>query len=181
MKNYFILAFLLVSLTLSSQNSENKWVVGLNIGSVLYSNADADKVGGAYIDQIPRINISRYLFKNLTLDGAFGTTFLDSQKYTTLDGTLRYDFGTSYNNVVPYVLLGGSFITATQLTPTLNFGAGNTFWIFPNYGLNLQVMYKFSESRFNVNNQYSHLYTTIGLVYSFKARNLYPRLWDMKH
>lgn len=181
MKNYFILAFLLVTLSLSSQNSDNKWIIGVNIGSVLYSNTDADKVGGAYIDQIPRINISRYLFKNLTLDGAFGTTLIDSNKYTTLDGTLRYDFGTSYENVVPYVLLGGSFITATQLTPTLNFGAGNTFWIFPNYGLNLQVMYKYSETRFNVNNQYSHLYTTIGLVYSFKSRNMNRRLWDMKH
>lgn len=177
----FCLFFFTFFQSIKAQNEDDKWVIGLNIGSVLYSNADADKVGGAYIDQIPRINISRYLFKNLTLDAAFGTTFLDPQKYTTLDGILRYDFGTSYENVVPYVLLGGSFITATQLTPTLNFGAGNTFWILPNYGLNIQVMYKFSESRFNVNNQYSHLYTTIGLVYSFKSRNMSRRLWDMKH
>lgn len=181
MRNYFILAFLLITFSLSSQNRENKWVVGVSVGSVLYSNVDADLVGGAYIDQIPRINISKYMFKNLTLDAAFGTTLLDSQKYTTLDGILRYDFGTSYKNVVPYILLGGSFVTSTNLTPTLNFGAGNTFWIAPNYGINLQVMYKYSESRFNVYNQYSHLYPTIGIVYSFKARNLYPRLWDMKH
>lgn len=179
MKNFLILAFLLLSFSMSSQNNQNKWVFGVSVGSVLYSDVDAKLVGGAYIDQIPRINISKYMFKNLTLDAAFATTVLDDQKYTTLDGTLRYDFGTSFNNVVPYILLGGSFVTAAQLTPTLNFGAGNTFWITPNYGLNLQVMYKFSESRFTT--QFSHLYPTIGLVYSFKARNLYPRLWDMKH
>ena len=179
MKKYLIIAFLFLSFSLISQNPENKWVFGVSVGSVLYSDADAKLVGGVHIDQMPRINISKYLFKNLTLDAAFGTTLIDPQKYTTIDGILRYDFGTSFNNVVPYVLIGGSFVSASQLTPTLNFGAGNTFWITPNYGLNLQVMYKFSESRFE--SQFSHIYPTIGIVYSFKARNLYPRLWDMKH
>ena len=179
MKNYFILIFIFLSFSLNSQNDDSKWVFGVSIGSVIYSDVDAKIVGGTYIDQIPRINISRYLFKNLTADAAIATTFIDSQKYTTFDGNLRYDFGTSFENVVPYVSIGGSFVSGNQLTPTLNFGAGNTFWIFPNYGLNIQAMYKFSESRFE--SQFSHLYTTIGIIYSFKSRNMNRRLWHMKH
>lgn len=175
----FVVVFFASLSNINAQNESNKWVFGVSLGSVLYSDTDSKLIGAAHIDQIPRINISKYMFKNITIDAAFGTTLIDSQKYSTFDGILRYDFGTSFNNVVPYVLIGGSFVSATQLTPTLNFGAGNTFWITPNYGLNLQVIYKFSESRFE--SQFSHIYPTIGIVYSFKSRNLYPRLWDMKH
>jgi hypothetical protein len=164
---------------MNAQNSENKWVFGVSLGSAVYSDEEDRKKGGVFVSQVPRINISRYMFKNITFDAALGFAAIDTEDYTTFDGIIRYDFGTSYNNVVPYVLLGGSFISASQLTPTLNFGAGNTFWIFPNYGLNFQIMYKFSEAQFS--SQFSHLYTSIGLVYSFKSRNLNPRLWDMKH
>lgn len=69
-------------------------------------------------------------------------------KYTTFDAVLRYDFGTFMDNVVPYVVIGGSFISAVETTPTLNLGAGNTFWIKENYGVNVQVLYKYSEDRF---------------------------------
>lgn len=75
--------------------------------------------------------------------------------------------------------LGGSYVVAEETTPTLNIGAGTTFWVKPNYGINLQFMYKFSEDRFK--SQYSHFYPSIGFVYSFKSRNLNPRLWDRKH
>jgi len=113
------------------------------------------------------------------MDASFSTSGLDTQEYTSLDGTMRYDFGTSYENVVPYVVLGESFITADQLTPTLNFGVGNTFWFSPSYGVNFQLMYKFSEARFTT--QFYHFYFSIGLVYSFKPRNMSTRLWDRKH
>lgn len=177
----FSLLFLASSQFITAQNEDNKWTFGASLGSVVYSNTDAKLVGGAYVDQIPRVNLSRYMFKNITFDVAIATSLIDSDSYTTFDGFMRYDFGKSYDNVVPYLLLGGSFVSAKNLTPTLNFGAGNTFWIFPNYGLNLQAMYKFSESRFNSFGQYSHLYTSIGLVYSFKSRNMNRRLWHMKH
>jgi hypothetical protein len=83
------------------------------------------------------------------------------------------------HNVVPYIVIGGSFVSALETTPTLNFGAGNTFWVKENYGINVQFLYKHSEVRFE--SQYSHFYPSIGLVYSFKARNLNPRLWHMNN
>ncbi|WP_299672366.1 hypothetical protein [uncultured Polaribacter sp.] len=147
-----------------------------HLASAKYSFEDAKTVEGEWVFQSPRFNISRNLFKNLTLDAGFAAALGDAQKYTTFDGAIRYDFGTSKNNVVPYVLLGGSFISAIRFTPTLNFGAGTTFWFTPKYGLNMQFMYKFSETRFE--SQKSHIYTSVGLVYSFGNRSLSPRLWE---
>jgi len=175
----FLFALAISVFQINAQNPQEKWTFGLHAGAVLYSEADAQIVNGAYIDVLPRVTLSRYMFKNITFQAAIGFSTLDAQKYTSFDGIARYDFGQSYENVVPYVLLGGSFINAATTTPTLNFGAGSTFWVHPNIGINAQVMYKFSESRFE--SQRSHIYPTLGLVYSFKARNMNPRLWHFKH
>ncbi|WP_296635004.1 hypothetical protein [Polaribacter sp.] len=72
------------------------------------------------------------MFKSFTADVGFSTAIFDTQKYTTFDAVLRYDFGTSMHNVVPYVVIGGSFVSALETTPTLNLGAGNTFWVKKN-------------------------------------------------
>ncbi|QOD59647.1 hypothetical protein H9I45_09780 [Polaribacter haliotis] len=175
--NFVLLFFLTFSIGTIAQNKQNKWTAGVSIAGAKYSLDAGRVVGGQLANQSPRLNISRYIFKGLVLDAGFATAVGDKQKYTTFDGTLRYDFGTSIDNVVPYVLLGGSFISATKLTPTLNFGGGATFWFTQQYGMNLQVMYKFSESKFE--SQKSHVYPSIGFVYSFGFRSLNPRLWEL--
>lgn len=174
-----LLFFISLSQVIKAQNNKSKWAFGLSIGSAMYSDEDGAKVGGAYAKQIPIISLSRYMFKNVTFDATFGYAGTDTQKYTTFDGSARYDFGASYENVVPYVFIGGSIINALRPTPTLNFGVGNTLWIHPKFGLNFQLMYKFSETRFE--SQFSHIYSSVGIVYSFKARNMRPRLWDIEH
>lgn len=179
MKSIFLVFFLFCSFVVNAQNPEERWTAGLHAGSVLYSDAGGANVGGSYIDQLPRITLSRYMFKNITFQAGLGISTIDAQKYTTFDGLAKYDFGNSYDKLVPYVFIGGSFIDAKRVTPTLNFGVGNTFWFSPNYGINAQLMYKFSENRFE--SQSSHIYTSIGIVYSFKPRNMVRRLWHMKH
>jgi len=174
----FFLIMLFIN-PINGQNKKSEWTIGLSLASAKYTDNQGKVLGGSFVNQSPRINISKYLFKNFTADVGFSTAIFDTQKYTTFDGVLRYDFGTSIDNVVPYVLIGGSFISAAKTTPTLNLGAGNTFWIKENYGINVQVIYKYSEDRFE--SQYSHFYPTIGLVYSFKPRNLNPRLWHMNN
>jgi len=179
MKIKFLIIFLLVSFTFQvrAQNEKQKWTVGISLASAHYmTEFQGNTLGGKYIYQTPRFNISKYMFSNITFDAAISSAIIDSQTYTTFDGIARYDFGTSKNNVVPYILLGGSFIKAKVLTPTVNFGAGNTFWFSQNYGFNLQVMYKYSEVKFE--SQFSHFYTSVGLVYSFSSRSLNPRLWE---
>ena len=179
-KAFLFLVVLFLSQQLFSQNSENKWTFGVSLASAKYiTKLQARKVGGQFVYQTPRLNLSKYMFSGLTLDGGVSTAIGDTQKYTTLDGTIRYDFGTSDNNVVPYVLLGGSILIANRPTPTLNFGAGNTFWFSQRYGLNIQFMYKYSEERFE--SQFSHYYTSVGLVYSFGLRSLVPRIWNENH
>tara|TARA_B100000795_G_scaffold270041_1_gene262130 strand:+ start:7443 stop:8006 length:564 start_codon:yes stop_codon:yes gene_type:complete len=179
MKTPLIIFILFFSCSLTAQNSQNKWTFGVSLASAKFTDFQGSLIGGSFVKQSPRINISRYFLKNLTLDAGFSTAVFETQKYTTFDGVLRYDFGTSYNNTVPYVLIGGSIVNAARPTPTLDLGVGNTFWIYPSYGINLQLIYKYSEDRFE--SQYSHFYPSVGLVYSLKPRNRNLRLWDMRN
>ena len=175
--NYLNFLFLFLTISLYSQSSGSKWTFGLDLASVKYSETDRATIGAGFISQTPRFSLAKYMFSGVTFVGSVSTSVGDDQDYTTLDGIARYDFKTSQNNTVPYIFIGGSFIKALSLTPTLNFGAGSTFWFSDKYGLNIQMMYKFSEERFA--NQKSHIMPTIGLVYSFKGRNANPRLWDV--
>tara|TARA_R110002049_G_scaffold2846_11_gene23180 strand:+ start:5236 stop:5775 length:540 start_codon:yes stop_codon:yes gene_type:complete len=161
---------------LNAQNEQQKWTAGVSIAGAKYSLDGGLVVGGQLANQSPRLNISRHIYKGLILDAGFATAIGDKQDYTTFDGTLRYDFGKSRENVVPYLLIGGSFISAAKVTPTANFGGGTTFWFNSKYGLNLQVMYKFSQSEFE--SQRSHLYPSVGLVYSFSNRSYNQRIWQ---
>ena len=170
--------FLLV-LNLNAQNPTNKWVAEIGTAFAGYTKPDASVVGGQIAYQTPRFTLARYFKWNLTMVGSFATAIGDNQEYTTFDGLLRYDFGNSFDNIVPYVVVGGSFIQAKRLTPTLNFGVGNTFWISPKYGFNVQLLYKFSESKFQ--SQKSHIYPSAGLVYSFGARSTSNRIWHSSH
>ena len=174
--NYFNILFLFLTISLYSQSADSKWTFGLDLASVKYSDTNAAILGGAFINQSPRFSLAKYMFSGVTFVGSVSTAIGDNQKYTTFDGIARYDFKTSENNVVPYIFIGGSFIKAGALTPTLDFGAGNTFWFSDKYGLNIQMMYKYSEEKFT--SQKSHIMPSIGLVYSFKGRSLNPRLWD---
>ena len=120
MKINFILV-VCFTLQVKSQNEKQKWVAGISLASAQYLTAfQGNVLGGKYIYQTPRFNISKYMLSNITLDAGISVALFDSQTYTTFDGTLRYDFGASKNTVVPYILLGGSFIKAKILTPTVN-------------------------------------------------------------
>jgi hypothetical protein len=173
-----IIVFLFIfSFHINGQSEKQKWSAGISLASAHYlTDFQANILGGGFVYQTPRFNISKYMFSNITFDAGISAALFDNQTYTSFDGIARYDFGTSKNNVVPYILLGGSFITAKALTPTVNIGAGNTFWLSQNYGLNFQVMYKYSEPKFE--SQFSHFYASVGLVYSFRGRSLNPRIWQ---
>ena len=179
MKNIFLVVLIFTTFSLMSQNSQNKWAFGVSIAAAKYTPIQATILKGEFVHQSPRINVTRYLLKNFVLDAGFSTAIFDTQKYTTLDWALRYDFGTSYDNVVPYISVGGSLVNAIRPTPTVNLGVGNTFWVSSRIGLNIQVLYKYSEDRYQ--SQYSHIYASAGLVYSLSPRSVRPRLWDLKH
>ncbi len=188
MKLYFytILLFLF-SFTTFSQDRESKWVAGLGVATVRFNKADKIVIGDLVLIHIPRINISRYLFKGITLDAGFSFgvikklegVFTNSISYITFDGSIRYDFNLSDRNSVPYVFVGTSWIDARKFAPTLNAGVGSTLWVSKNIGLNVQGMYKFSAE--NIESMRSHFYYSLSVIYSLEPRSLTRRLWDAQH
>lgn len=184
-KEYLIILFLFLTMSLQSQDSNNKWVVGFGAGGVLYSAEDGPAIGYRYSEQFPRLSFAKYIFKNISFSGAFSTSIDPNRKYTTVDGELRYDFGTSENRISPYVLIGGSFIDSKYLLPGLNFGVGGTLWVSDRIGLNGQLVYKYNHLGFE--SQRSHTYGAGSIVYRFSLgsgtnrRDGRRRIWEMKH
>ena len=165
----FLLAF---TIHIKSQNIQQKWTAGISLAGAKYTY-----IGPPVVEVSPRLNISRYIFKGLSLDMGFAKDVIgDTQTYTTFDGSFRFDFGQSNYNVVPYILIGASSLKGKVITGTMNLGVGNTFWLSSKYGLNFQLINKYSKDI--IQSQRSHLYPSLGLVYSFSARNLNPRVWQ---
>ncbi|MCI2228644.1 hypothetical protein MC378_05650 [Polaribacter sp. MSW13] len=180
---FFITGFLFFSISVNSQNSENEWSVSLGAGLAIYSEADGRIVNGRYISQLPRVTLAKYMSKNITLVGGVSVGFKDEvQSYTTIDGAVRFSFGTSENKFSPYAILGGSFIKANgDIVPTLNFGGGATYWITDRFGIQGQLTYKLNGG--SSRTQRSHIFGSGGIVYRFSmslgaggpGRN---RVWD---
>ncbi len=168
-----------------AQNRESRWVVGASVGVAKFTSEDAKVVGDQFIFQVPTLNVSRYFFNGLTLDAGLSFSVIDrvpgfysnNVSYVSIDGAVKYDFGTSNDNLVSYVLLGGSLLKTTdKLTSTTNFGAGGTFWLNSSYGVNTQLLYKISPEAYK--SMRSHTYFSVGVVYSFKPRTQVLRLWS---
>lgn len=179
----FIL-FLFISVQLTAQSKESRWVFGAGFGVAKFASKDAAYIGDQFNFQIPRLHATRYFFKGLSLDAgvAFNTLnklpgLSNSISYLSLDGAVKYDFGTTDDTIVSYLMLGGSFVKANEIiTPTINFGGGGTYWMNARYGINVQLIYKHSLSIYK--SMRPHGYFSIGVVYSLELRTLIPRLWN---
>ena len=108
MKKISLILLLLISTYSSSQNKENKWVIGVSSSLVVFQN---NSLGESYNSQLPKINLSRYLFPGFSIDGSVTLSALSEVgglvnnqfNYNSLDGYVRYDFNLSDNNLVPYL------------------------------------------------------------------------------
>jgi hypothetical protein len=65
MKNLIIIFMLFLSCSLSSQNDQNKWRVGVNLSTVMFGDEASKKVKENFNMQFPSIEISRKLGQNL--------------------------------------------------------------------------------------------------------------------
>jgi len=189
----FILLTLLLTVAIHSQDFNNKWAISIGAGGTLYQQDDLQSIGYRYSEQFPRISVSRYLFKSITFAGTFSTSFDSEKKYTTFDGELRYDFGTSQNLVNVYALVGGSLVDTKYLLPVLNFGFGGTLWFSNSFGINSQMVYKNNHLGFK--SQASHIFGSGSIIYRFNFGNSNrankssrkrkgskrTRLWEMNH
>lgn len=186
-----IALLVLICGTSTAQTKEQKWVVGLSGSFITFGDEGAQSIlNERYNIQAPKLNVTRYLFKGLSLEAGATLSVLDrldgfyrnSFNYFSLDGAIRYDFNRSEENLVPYIGIGGSIVGApnnipsSKPTPTLNFIFGGTFWVSHKWGLNVQATYKYSQEEFQ--SMESHTQLSAGLVYSLSPRVLVYRLWD---
>ncbi|WP_299833985.1 outer membrane beta-barrel protein [uncultured Tenacibaculum sp.] len=177
---FFVTVFAVANILAQTESSkrERKWQIGIGTAVVKFSNEDAAFIGDKNMIQIPRLNLTMPIGNNLSLDGAmsfnsFGVGFIDnSVKYFSLDGSVRYNFNNLSEDFVPYVFAGGSLVDSERkMTPTLNIGAGLTYWISKSFGLNTQVYYKHSLEMFE--SMRSHIQITGGIVYSFDIASMF--------
>ena len=175
-----------------SQNKDSKWTLGFSGSLINFGNTGPNSVGDRFVAQVPKISFSRYLGSGFTFDfggtistvkkieGLFGNRF----DYYSLDGAFRYDFGSSSENLVPYVGIGMGWIAGPNTiansndTPTVNYIFGGTYWFAPRFGLNAEFTYKFSKEDYE--SMRSHTQISAGFVYSFKPRSLVQRLWHKR-
>lgn len=174
-----LVKILLVSLisiySLNAQESLDKWGIGLNSASVLYSAKDGGTVGGRYIATLPGISVSKYLGNKVTVSVTFSNAINDDQQYFSSDFNLTYDIFNPKGFLRPYLLAGVGVVNLLDTGLTLNLGGGGTLWVHKNIGLNAQLMYKVSTIGGEF--QRSHFFGSAGIVYSFtSSRN--KRLWD---
>lgn len=172
---FCILLLLFSFFSVKAQDSSEKWGVGLNSSSALYSTEDGLNIGGRFIPIIPGVSISKYLGKKMTGSAMFSYSLIGDQKYFASDFNLTYDIFNPDFFLRPYLLAGVGVVNLLDTSLNLNLGGGGTLWIFNNVGLNAQLMLKVSAIGGQL--QGTHVFGSGGIVYSFTmSRN--KRLWQ---
>lgn len=165
--------------TTNAQDIKNTWEAGIGFALTKFSDSDATFIGDKHLFQIPRLNLTIPINDRVSIDGAlsFNTindvSLVSNQiKYFSLDGSVRYNFDALFDNFYPYAFVGGSYIDSEiKATPTINAGAGATYWFSESFGVNSQVYYKHSFESFE--SMRSHIQGTLGIVYSFHLDSLF--------
>ena len=181
--------FLSISLgVIINIQSQNNLELGLSTSVVRFSDKNATFIGDKHLFQVPMIHANYLINSKLSVGVELSFNSLNnigimknSVKYNSFGGSVKYSFKEVSSSLKPYLFLGGTFVKSERnRTPTLNLGAGNTYWLTDRIGVNTQLMYKFSEKRFS--SMRSHFNFTLGVVYNFNF-SLFnrKRIWEVKH
>jgi hypothetical protein len=175
LKRTLLVLFLLFisSTTLAQVQEQNsQWQFGIGFGIAKFSDEDVSFIGDRNLFQIPRLNLTIPISDKLSVDGAMSFNTFDvgfisnSAKYFSMDGSLRYNFKDLIDKFEPYLFVGGSLVDSERkMTPTMNIGAGATYWVTDGIGLNAQVYYKHSLEIYQ--SMRSHIQLTGSIVFAF--------------
>lgn len=173
LKKLLIFAFLFIcAFNLKAQETKNTWQIGIGASIVRFNDKDTGFIGDKHLFQIPRLNLTAPINERLSIDAAISVNTINNfssiqnyVNYFSADFSLRYNIDQLFTNFYPYVFAGGSLVDSTlKTTPTLNIGAGGTYWLNDEWGVNTQVYYKYSLESFE--SMRSHLQGTLGIVYN---------------
>lgn len=163
--------FFCITLSNFSQNEQSKWAIDVGSASVYFEKGATPQVGYRYLEAAARLGLTKYIYKDLSISGSISNSIISKKEYLTLDGELRYGFGTSnkkiFNLISIYASIGTSYLFKPNLV-TLNFGGGGTLWLSKKFGLTSSLIYKL----YGVPNfPGSHFYGSGGFVYQFSKGN----------
>lgn len=185
-----LLLFSLLCIQLNySQNENNLWIVGVGANAIDYFPSHAPNTGNddGFLNELfnvrdhwniggPQIMATRYLVKNLSVDGLlsfnqitkYGDVPVDKTTYFGVDINLRYSFIDTAKDFTVFVLAGGGYTTAFYSGGTLNAGGGVNYWFTETVGVNFEALYKYNSSDFKLA---PHFYYGLNLVFKLNTGN----------
>lgn len=170
-----------------TQDKNNLWIVGIGANAIDYFPSHAPNTGndGGFLNEIfniedhwniggPQIIVTRYLVKNLSVDGLlslnqitkYGDVPVDKTTYFGMDINLRYSFIDTTKDFTIFALAGVGYTFAFNSGGTVNFGGGSNYWFTETLGVNFEALYKYNSSKFQLA---PHFYYGLSLV--FKLNN----------
>lgn len=174
-KRLLLVLTVMFSSLLLAQTKNRAWQIGIGTSVAKFSVEDASYIGDQYLFQVPRLNATLPVSEHISIDGAMSFNTFDigfisnSANYFSMDASLRYSFIGLFNDFYPYVFAGGSIVDSERkMTPTINIGAGATYWISNLVGINSQVYYKHSLESYE--SMRSHIQVTLGLVFAINSK-----------
>ena len=176
MKKYITLAlaigaWIFNSNTITAQNAQNPWAIG--IGANIVSIDDNNNGSGT---GVPALSLTRYLGGNLSIGAQFSANSIDgsAEDYYTIDGIVKYNI-VKEGKVIPYLFAGyglsrfnknanseGMFPSKESARTTVG-GAGINVRLSDKWAANLSTSMR-NASEKGTTNQLQHV---IGLTYVF--------------
>ncbi|MBL4746740.1 MAG: hypothetical protein JKY08_10275 [Flavobacteriaceae bacterium] len=168
----FYSLLLLICPKIFAQDKNNIWVIGLGTTAVDFYPTNESEVitgnpeglGNQFFNVndhwnkfgIPKINISRYLWKRFSADISFsmhkinkiGNTKIRAISYQSLDGGLQFSILKDNYKFYPYISVGGGYTWLDKKRAgTFNGGLGITYWFSDQFGINAMGLYKTSPEK----------------------------------
>ncbi len=179
-KTFVVIIVFVCGLGASAQSESSKWAVQFGGSFIKFSENNTAFKDEDYNFQIPNVSLTRYLTKGFSIGGGLTATgvskidgfFENDFNILSFDGYVRYDFNRSNEILVPYVMGGASLLVKewTDKSISGNLGVGITYWVFPQVGINTQVLYKYVPVKFKAIFP-PHTQFSGGLVFVFGQRS----------
>ena len=187
-KTIFLFFFLFLNLLVHSQDTANKWVVGIGVNAVDYYPTDEDGMGG-FFNEIsnsqdhwniygPKLNVSRFLTNKLNADVSFSLNKITKLgditnvdlMYYALDANLHYNFLGNENRFVPFLVIGAGYnwVEGFNSAGTINAGFGANYWLSEKIAINMEAAYKYNSPDYKL---MSHFQYGLSVLFKLNSSN----------